>query len=373
MKKSTTFQLLIIFLISLLFACNPEGEKEQAKDIDSKTRQMVDSIGFATTASQMDSIINRINNTQGELLQNAISNANINSETAWKTCISPHDDYANVGYLYPAVLNSVKAKTVIIFGVAHKAKNYNLEDKIIFDSYDYWQGPYGKIKVSPYRDSLINLIQKEHFIIHDTIQSVEHSVEAILPFLQYNNPEVEIISILVPYMSYNTMTKIAMPFAHRINQLMKTNNLEWGKDIAFIISSDAVHYGDRGWGGKKYSFFGTDSAGYNKAKQHEHRIIDKCLTGNVASEKIMKFINYTVLQSDYKQYIWTWCGRYSVPFGLLTTFYLQNQLGENLNGTLVDYSTSIEHERLYVKNFGMSVTAPANSHHWVGYAGIGYE
>ncbi|MCD4774375.1 MAG: AmmeMemoRadiSam system protein B [Bacteroidales bacterium] len=373
MKKSITFQLLIIFLISLLFACNPKEEKEQAKDIDTKTRQMVDSIGFATTASQMDSIIKRINNTQGELLQNAITNAGIDSNTTWKTCISPHDDYAYVGYLYPAVLNNIKAKTIIIFGVAHKAKQLGLEDKIIFDSYDYWQSPYGKIKVSPLRDSLMNMIQNTHYIINDTMQSIEHSVEAVLPFLQYNNPEIEIISILIPYMSYNTMTKIAMPLAFRIKQLIERNNLKWGKDIAFVISSDAVHYGDRGWGGTNYSFFGTDSVGYNKAITHEHRIIDKCLVGNLASEKIMKFINYTVLQSDYKQYIWTWCGRYSVPFGLLTTFYLQNQLGENLNGILVDYATSIDHNRLEVKDIGMSVTAPANSHHWVGYAGIGYE
>ena len=373
MKKSIIYQLLTIILISLLFACNPKGEKEQTKNISPKIRQMVDSVGFATTSLQMDSIINRINYTQGELLQNAINNADIDSNTTWKTCISPHDDYAYVGYLYPAVLNNVKAKTVIIFGVAHKAKNYGLENKIIFDSFDYWQGPYGKIKVSPFRDSLMKMIQNKNYIVHDTIQSVEHSVEAVLPFLQHNNPDIEIISILIPYMSYNSMTLIAMPLANRIKQLIEKNDLKWGKDIAFVISSDAVHYGDKGWGGVSYSFFGTDSAGYNKAVKHEKRIIDKCLTGNLASEKIMKFVNYTVLQSDYKQYVWTWCGRYSVPFGLLTTFYLQNQLGEKINGTLIDYATSIDHNRLEIKDIGMGVTAPANSNHWVGYAGIGYE
>ena len=122
-----------------------------------------------------------------------------------------------------------------------------------------------------------------------------------------------------------------------------------------------------------YSFFGIDTAGYNKAIIHEHRIINKCLTGKVTAEKIKKFINYTLLQSAHKQYIWTWCGRYSVPFGLLTTFYLQNQLGESVRGTLVDYATSIDHGRIDVKDFGMSVTAPANLHHWVGYVGVGYK
>lgn len=372
MKQIFKLQLVIVILSSLIFSCNPKNEKSQTSD-KYKIRQMVDDIGFASKSYQMDSIINRINNSQGKLLQNTLSKAGINSETSWKTCISPHDDYAYAGYLYPAVLNNVKAKTVIIFGVAHKAKKYGIEDKLIFDSYDYWQGPGGKIKVSPYRDSLKKLIKKEHFIVHDTMQSVEHSVEAILPFLQYNNPETEIISILVPYMSYKTMTNIAMPFAFRIKQFITKYNLEWGKDIAFIISSDAVHYGDRGWGGTNYAFFGTDSVGYNKAIEHEHRIIEKCLTGNITQDKIQKFVNYTVLQSNYKQYIWTWCGRYSVPFGLLTTFYLQNQLGDYVEGSLIDYTTSIDHERLNVKDIGMGVSAPANNHHWVGYAGIGYK
>lgn len=41
--------------------------------------------------------------------------------------------------------------------------------------------------------------------------------------------------------------------------------LEWGRDFCIVISTDAVHYGDKEWGGKNYAPYGTDSAGYAKA------------------------------------------------------------------------------------------------------------
>ena len=47
---------------------------------------------------------------------------------------------------------------------------------------------------------LFSLLKGRFAIISDTLQKVEHSVEAMIPFLQYFDKDISIISILVPAM-----------------------------------------------------------------------------------------------------------------------------------------------------------------------------
>lgn len=336
-------------------------------------RQMIDTVGFASRPVQMDELMNYISANEDDNIKKALLDAGVNNSTIWKTVISPHDDYSYVGYLYPALLQNVKAKTIILIGVCHKAKQFNLENKIIFDSFSHWKMPYGNVLVSSLRNEIIGQLNTDLYEVNDTVQSVEHSVEAIIPFLQYYNRDIEIISILVPYVYYNKMDEISEPLARAIKTVTDKYNLQWGKDFAIIISTDAVHYGDEDWGGKNFALYGTDSAGYKLAVNHEYEIMNNCLTGNILQAKIKKFVDYTVKEEDYKDYKWTWCGRYSVPLGLLTTFYLQKLYGDDLSGVLIKYATSIDHPHITVKDIGMGVTAPANIHHWVGYSAIGYK
>ena len=168
------------------------------------------------------------------------------------------------------------------------------------------------------------------------------------------------------------MNKIARDLAGVITKIMKERHLTWGKDLAIIISTDAVHYGDQGWGGANLAYFGADSVGYRKAVQHEYEIIST-LVGPLDTAKIHKFVHYTVQDTNYMEYKWTWCGRYSVPMGLLTAYYMSKRLNEPLHGVLLGYANSIDHPMLQVKDLGMDTTAIANIHHWVGYAAIGYK
>jgi len=352
MKKQ--FAIFIILIISI--SCNPNKEETSLK-----IREVVDTIGFAQYDWQMDSIMNRLT-------------LPISKNKTWRLAITPHDDYAYVGNLYPKVLNGIKAKTVILFGVAHKARNYNLENKIVFDSFDSWSAPYGNIKISRLRNEIISKLPDSLRIVHDDMQSVEHSIEALIPFLQYYNREIEIVPILIPYMSFDKMQQIAEPFTEILSEIMLEKNLKWGEDMAIIISTDAVHYGDEDWGDKNYAPYGTDSLGLIQARNHEMEIIHNCLVGDITENKIQKFVNYTVQESDYKEYKWTWCGRYSVPFGLLTAIELNKQInGNGISGEFIGYSNSIDHPVLKVDDLQMGTTAPANDHHWVGYAAVGYE
>ena len=172
---------------------------------------------------------------------------------------------------------------------------------------------------------------------------------------------------------YDRMQEIASPLANALHQIIISEGLNWGKDIALVISTDAVHYGDEDWGGKNYAPFGTDEKGTRDAVAHEHEIIQNCLSGELSLEKIKKFTQYTVQAEDFRQYKWTWCGRYSVPFGLSTAWYLEKSFSSlPLTGISMSYANSIDHSHLPVSDLGMGVTAPADSHHWVGYAAVGY-
>jgi MEMO1 family protein len=338
-----------------------------------RVRQPVDTVGFATTQRQMDSVMARIQRIQGPLLRKSLKEAGISRDDAWKTIISPHDDYTYVGYLYPALFQNIKAKTIILFGVAHKARQLGIENRIVFDSYPSWKTPKGHIPVSTIREEIVRKLPSGTYMVSDSLESIEHSVEALVPYIQYYRPDAEIVSILVPAMNFERSQEIAHVLALAIQQAVAKRNWKWGADFAMVISSDAVHYGDEGWGGSNYAFCGTDSSGYRAAVKHEWEIIHT-LSGKFNPEKIRKFTTMTLDENDYRTYKWTWCGRYSIPVGLLTSYYLSESMKmKPLDGIPVGYSNSIEKEPLPVNDLGMGITAPASMHHWVGYPAIGYK
>ena len=337
-------------------------------------REPIDTIGFATHAWQMDSVMARIFRLKKSGALNAYLDKASDRGKYWKAAICPHDDYVYAGWLYPAVLRNIKANTVILFGVAHKAKRFNLDNRLVFDSFREWQEPYGNVKISGIREEIMQNLPKDAYIVHDSMQIVEHSVEAIVPFLQYYNHNIKIVSILVPYMPFDRMNELSDQLAASINKVLKADGLVWGKDVALVMSTDAVHYGDEEWGGQNYAQYGCDSAGFSKAVMHEKEIIDNCLVGSLSADRIKRFTGYTLKAEDYKSYKWTWCGRYSVPFGLLTAMKMQSAVsGKHLSGKFVGYGTSLNQPKIVVSDLWMGRTAIATLHHWVGYAGVGYH
>ena len=340
-----------------------------------KRRGLADTVGFAHLDRQIDVLMQRIDRQDATTLARALRDKGISAADHWRMAIAPHDDYAYVGYLYPLVLANIKAVTVIVFGVAHKARQLDLEDQLIFDSFTHWRGPYRDIAVSPLRERIMSKLPEGSYRVSDEMHSIEHSVEAKLPFLQYYNRGVQFVPILVPFMSYARMNELALPLAHAIAAIMNDERLEWGKDIALLSSTDAVHYGDEGWNGRDFAFYGADAEGYEKALVHERRIMRDCFEGELQPERIEQFTRYTLDDHDHREYKWTWCGRYSVPFGLLVAWRLQQlRRARPLTGTILGYATSVDNARVKVDDLeGMGVTAPATLHHWVGYASIGYR
>ena len=100
----------------------------------------------------------------------------------------------------------------------------------------------------------------------------------------------------------------------------------------------------------------------------------ECFDGELGPQRIAAFVRRTLADHDHREYKWTWCGRYSVPFALLTAWHLQQRRSEPpLNGTILGYATSLDDQRIDVADLdGMGVTAPASLRHWVGYAAVGF-
>jgi AmmeMemoRadiSam system protein B len=361
-----TYIRLIFVLIGVLVISACSNSSQSLAD-----RQPVDTIGFAQYSWQVDSLLGRVERLQPEKLAKA-SEA-LEGSTALRVAISPHDDYSYVGYLYPALLQHVSSDVVVLFGVGHKAKVFGLEDRIVFGSHGRWKSPGGTVRVSGLQESLQKKLPGDTFVVHDSLQTVEHSLEALIPFLEYYKPDVEIIPIIVPFMSFERMEFISTALASAVRETMDKAGLSWGSGWSIVISTDAVHYGNEDWGGSNYDRFGVDSAGYMQAVGYEEHIISSMLTGELSPEKIKAFSNCTVQESDYHEYKWTWCGRYAIPLGLMTACRISELEEAPLTGISAGYSTSIANRPIPVSDLGMGVTAPAKLTHWVGYAAVGYR
>ncbi len=358
MKNFRLLYAVAILLLINVSACH------SIKTDDSKLfkiRPLKDTIGFAQYSWQMDSLMSRISRSGWKK----------SDEQTFRMAICPHDDYTYVGKLYPELLQHIKAPNLILIGVAHKAAQFGIEDSLVFDSYNFWKGPWKNVPVSPIREELFGLLAGKYAIVNDTMQKVEHSVESLIPFLQYFNRNISIVSILVPAMSPDRMNDCGKALADAIRKVAKKHKWEWGTDFAIVATTDAVHYGNEDWGGIDRAYFGCDEKGNAKARLHESIIIDSCFKGLVIPGKIRLFNKYTLNPDNFHEYKWTWCGRYCVPVALYTGYYLNDS--KSIFGELSGYSTSITSTHIPVDDLMMGRTAIATDCHWVGYAALGYR
>ena len=357
MKKAISYFAFIMLLI-LFAGC---ATKSNADFEEMNIRPLRDTVGFAQYDWQMDSLMARLDRRGWKEAEGE----------PWIMAICPHDDYTYVGKLYPETLSNIKADRVIIIGVAHRAAQLGIEDSLVFDTYTHWKGPWDDVPVSSYRKELLDYLGNEYAMVSDTLHSVEHSLESLIPFLQYFNRSVEIVPILVPAMHPDRMQQVGEALALAIKKVADSNNWIWGEDYAIVVTTDAVHYGTEDWSGNNNARFGCDDEGNQKARDYESEIISETLSGEIEVDRVRKFSDYTLSEDDYRTYIWTWCGRYCIPTSLYTTYYLSD--GKDISGELIGYYTSITTEHIPVDDIGLGRTAIATPCHWVGYAALGYR
>ncbi len=375
--KQLRFLLLIlgVFWVSAISWAQPPRQLPKTAVPSTPTvRGLKDTVGFAISAAQMDLTVRLSRKADASRLAANAQKYHLKPGNFFIAGISPHDDFIYAGPVYAHLYPYLQAKRVVIFGVSHYARRWHVENTLVFDAFKKWRGPYGLVPVSGVREEILSKLPKSDYIVSSPMQAEEHSVEALVPWLQYYNRNVEIVSILAPYMRRSKLDSLSSDLAGVLAQIVREHHWKLGKDIAFLISNDCSHYGDQGWGGRNFAPFGVGCQGLKKGTDRDRRIAHETLTGSLSTTKVHNFYNRVLDPNDYHKYKVTWCGRFAVPFGTNTLAHLMKDLGHPpLKGVFLRYGDSVELGELDVRHTGMGVTAPANLHHWVGYVAIGYR
>lgn len=284
--------------------------------------------------------------------------------------ICPHDDYIYAGRVYRQVLPLVTAKTVILVGVFHGWRKFAAHDVLVFDDYRAWRTPDGEVPVSELRAEIIARLGKDEFVQSAAWQDSEHSLEALLFWLRHVRPELEIVPVIVPVMDFSRMDTLASHLGSAIAAVMAKQGLVIGKDFAIAISSDAVHYGND----FQYTAFGEGGVdAYVKACDQDKSLLRGPLAGEVTTTKAEQFFATCVKEDQPAEYRLPWCGRFSIPFGLLLLEHTTAALGLPIPvGHPLCYGTSIGSPELKVRELGMGSTAQANLYHFVGYPAVAF-
>jgi AmmeMemoRadiSam system protein B len=286
--------------------------------------------------------------------------------------IAPHDDYLYAGRIYYPLYKKLRTREAVIFGVTHGTVRKEIGDPqniLILDGYPSWSGLGREVAISPLREWLKKHLPKEDYIISNQAHSLEHSIEAQVPFLQYNNPELKITPIMVTAMPWEKMTELAEHLATVLAAYIKENKLQPGKDIFFLISADANHYG-RDFNNIP---FGEDEEAHRRGTEHDRHIAQAAFSGPLDEDKIRN-LTHELWGATYMDYRDTyWCGKYDIPFGLLAIHRtMQKTLVRGLKGKVFRYSDTGSGGVIPLKGAGLGITAPFSLKHWVGFFSAGF-
>jgi len=336
-------------------------------------RGQMDTVGFVVHPAEAEEVVKAALALEGDALARQDRALGMRPGDGFVGGACPHDDHLYAGGVYVHLTERIAAPRVILIGVFHAARLWDLHDRLVFDSFAAWHAPWGDLMVDPLRDQIIEELPVDAYVVDNAMQCREHSLEAILPFLQHNQPQRTIVPILVPYMGWQRIEELSDQLAAALVPIMKRNDWKLGRDLAIVVSSDAVHYGPD----FDHAPFGTDVDAYERAVSRDRRLADRYLEGPLTAAKLHGLLDTLVEPGDL-DYRLPWCGRFSVPFGLevLRKVSLETE-GRAPTGKLLDYGTSLEGPELAVseqaREDGLGYTAPSNFHHWVGYAAIGFQ
>jgi AmmeMemoRadiSam system protein B len=282
--------------------------------------------------------------------------------------ICPHDDFNFAGRVYRRVIPLVSARTVIVIGVFHRYYKFHEHDRLIFDSYRRWTAPDGMVAVSDLREALLRRLPKVDWAQDSIAHDAEHSLEPLVCWLRHARPDLEIVPIIVPGARFDRLQQLGDHLGGAIAAELRARGWRLGRDVAIAISADGIHYGPDF---KQVAFGEGGVAAYDRAVARDHELLTGPLSGALTTEKIRSLFETFVDPDDPDTYRWTWCGRFSVPLGLLTLQRLGRDLG-GMNGQPVAYSTSIGWPEVGLRDVGMSPTSPSNLYHFVGYPGVAF-
>ncbi len=283
--------------------------------------------------------------------------------------ICPHDDFSFASRVYRRVLPLVTARTVVLIGVFHGYWRFGEHDRLVFDTYRQWMAPDGLAPVSPLRDALLARLPRQLWTQDSTAHDFEHSLEPLVCWLRHARPDVEIVPIIVPGARFSSLEGLGTALARALDLEMKGRGWKLGRDVAIAISADAIHYGPDF---QQLTFGPGGVKAYEQATAKDHALLTGPLAGRLDARKVYSLYQTFVDPERPDTYRWTWCGRFSIPLGLLTLEALARAAGTTAVGHPIAYATSISGPELGLRDIGMSPSAPSNLYHFVGYPGVAF-
>lgn len=216
-----------------------------------------------------------------------------------KGIVVPHAGYMYSGWVAGKVYGKIEPCDVaLIIGPNHTG----LGKKIALFNGDSFLTPLGESKVNKILSKKI--LNKTSLIQEDVMAHLhEHSLEVQLPFLQYINPQTEIVPICVRWISLEEVKEIGKGIAEAIREYQQEEN----KDVLIIASTDFSHY-----------------IPYEEAKKKDFLAIEKIL--KLSEEELFEVV---------VRYNISMCGVIPVCITLTACKALGAKTAE-----LVDYSTS---------------------------------
>ncbi len=349
MKKIFILLLIVLQFVSVTLA--------------QTVRPIKDDVGFCWNPEQMDLFIDWLDDNAKE--------KNFSSENL-VAAISPHDDYLYAGKIYYPLYKLIKAKEIVVFGLMHSTVRVELgnpKDVIFLDEFDQWSGAYSNIKISPLREFIKQKFDSGKFVVSNKAHSMEHSIEALIPLIQHYNKEAKITPIIIPAISFDKMNSYSSSLASIIQEYIQKNNYKLGKDIFFLFSNDANHYGED----FKNFPYGLDMKAHTVATENDKRIVNENLVGEISGDKIKKLTQEIWPDSTGQRKIPIWCGRYPIVFGMLTVQKIVKDLEKkSFSGTLFKYSDTLTEKVLPINGTSMGLTAVFSPKHWVGFFTLGF-
>lgn len=381
MTRTATCLLSLLIIVSTQLVDSTEVQGPTRAEVEAmmglpsdgdRVRGQMDTIGFVVEESPAEDVVATAVRLEHESLAAQDQQLGMTDGQGFIGGICPHDDHLYASRVYVHLTERITAPRVLLIGVFHRAKSWELQDRIVFDQFDAWHGPWGKIDIDSVREKLVASLRPESFMVDNAMHCREHSLEAILPFLQRGHQDRTIVPILVPHMGWDRLAELTDELAGAIAMIMQENGWRLGTDIAIIVSSDAVHYGPD----FDHTPFGTDTGAYDRAVTRDIQLVDDHLSGRLDPARLHLFLE-TLVEPETLEYRIPWCGRFSIPFGLevLRKLSIATE-GETPYGSLLRSGTSLSEPELPVspasRESGLGYTAPSNLHHWVGYSAVGY-
>ncbi len=321
-----------------------------------------DAVGFASRADQMAKV--------WELSASPPAPESLGTPpaTGVAAVICPHDDYLYAGRVYRKILPLVTARTVVLVGVFHRYRRFGAHDQLVFDPYRAWRTPDGPVPISNLREEILSRLPHEDFVQEAAMHDSEHSLEALVYWLRHLRPDLEIMPVIVPAAGFERLEQLADRLGAALAESFAKRGWRLGRDVAVAISTDGVHYGPD----FKYTTYGDGGvAAYEQATSKDRSLLMGPLQGRVTREKIHELYATFVNPDHPDEYRLTWCGRFSVPFGLLLLERLARGEGAAV-GHPIAYATSVGWPELPVRDLGVGATAPANLYHFVGYPAVAF-